>query len=520
MRVTLIYRGRYHVRQATDLETLASVLRQGGHEVGLVYDADAFGVTDNVLQVPWLARRCQKPGRSVRRILDARPDAAVFSVLPSAYPWARTVAAQVKAAQAVPVVFTGLHPSLVPERVMRDACVDYAVQGETENVILPLLEAIAGGREPASVGNLWYRSGGQVCRTPPAEPVNLDALPLPDKDLFRPYVSHRYSYTCMVSRGCPYQCSFCEETCARKVHGPRYFRRKSVDAVMRELAAGKRRYGFREVIFKDSYLSGDRAWLADLMRRYKAQVGVPFKCFCTIRSFDAETARLLKEGGCYNVEFGLQTWNDRLRREVLGRNETSRDALRAFACCADAGLWYDVDHMFNLPTETVQDHIDGAIAYAGLRYLNRVKVHYLVYLPTAEIVDRAVGAGAVPPDIRRLLEDGWQGDFYDSGGGPALRTGGPPGGAASSARGTAGLSGRGKDLCAADYAALYKVLPALSERSVRWLLAGRRVRWLGRIPWPLMAVVQAMLAVRSRDLRFAAYLRMYPAKVLRAVLDR
>ena len=72
----------------------------------------------------------------------------------------------------------------------------------------------------------------------------------PRQELFAPYVSHGYSYCAMVSRGCPYQCTFCEETCAKKLYGGRYFRRKSVDTVMRELLAAKRRYRFREVIFK------------------------------------------------------------------------------------------------------------------------------------------------------------------------------------------------------------------------------------------------------------------------------
>jgi hypothetical protein len=496
MRVALVYRGRYHVRQAMDLEVLAPVFRQGGHEVTLVYDSDTFGMSDNVLQIGWLARRLSSPEKVVRRILAVQPDVAVFSVLPGAYPWARQTAEQLKAQRPVPVVFIGLHPSLAPERVMRDAFVDYAVQGETENVLLPLLEAIAGRIDPAAVGNLWRRTDGRPQFTFHADPVDLDTLPLPDKDLFRPYVSQTYSYTIMVSRGCPYQCTFCEETCARNVHGPRYFRRKSVESVMRELAAGKAKYRFREVIFKDSYLSGDKRWLADLMRRYKAEIGVPFKCFCTIASFDGETARLLKEGGCYNIEFGLQTWNDRLRRDTLNRRETSDDAHRAFDCCADQRLWYDVDHMFNLPGETLQDHVDGVQHYQHLRCLNRIKVHYLVYLPTAPIVDAALAAGIVPPDVRTRLEDGWESDFYDPASG-----------------------GTARDVAARDYAALYKLLPILPRRLVGWLMRGRRLRWLRWIPSPLMAVLQALMAVRSRDLRFAAYLRFYPVKVMRAVAD-
>src|SRR5690606_19458845 len=132
-----------------------------------------------------------------------------------------------------------------------------------------------------------------------------------------------------------------------------------------------------------------KRWLRELLSAYRREIGVPFKCFCTVQGFDAETARLLAEAGCYSVEFGLQTWNPVIRRDVLARHETNAAALAAFRHCAEQRLWFDVDHMFGLPGESEQDHVEGALAYRGLAYLNRVKVHQLVYLPTAEIVARA-----------------------------------------------------------------------------------------------------------------------------------
>ena len=96
MNVVLVYRGRYHIREALDLETLAVVLRSGGHRVTLVYDPDAFGVTDNVLQFPALARLLANDARTVSRIVGARPDVVLFSVLSSTFTWCREVAAALK----------------------------------------------------------------------------------------------------------------------------------------------------------------------------------------------------------------------------------------------------------------------------------------------------------------------------------------------------------------------------------------------------------------------------------------
>ena len=491
MRVTLVYYGRYHVREALDLETLASVLRGAGHEVCLVNDPGTFGVTDNVLQVPWLARLLSSPEKIAQRIVESHPDVAVFSVLPNTYTWSRDMARRLKGAlPATPIVFIGLHPSLVPERVMADPTVDYIVQGEVENVLNPLLDAIEGKIDAASVANLWRRDNGTVRFTSRATLVDLDALPLPDKDLFGPHVADSYSYTAMVSRGCPFVCSFCEETCSKNLYGSAYFRRKSVDTVMRELVEAKRRYKFREVIFKDSYLSGSKTWLRELMARYRAEIAVPFKCFCTIVGFDDETAALLKESGCYNIEFGLQTWNERIRSEILKRRETNEEALHTFECCARHELRYDVDHMFNLPTETEEDHREAATIYRRLRFLNRIKVHYLLYLPTAPILEAGIASGDLTPDIHTQLAEGWGSDFYHQDTGDA-----------------------GHRAAVAGYATLYKMTPILPDFLFNWFMRKpSRVRTLRFQPSFVTAFWQLLVAIKGRDLRFWAYLRSYPRK--------
>lgn len=496
MRITLVYRGRYHVREALDLETLAPLVRRAGHELTFVHDPDLFGVTDNVLQAPALAERLSDEAGVVERIVGSDPDAVLFSVLPSTFAWCGRVAAEVRERTGAPNVFFGLHPSLTPRRALADPGADYVVEGEIEGVALDLLGAVEGGQGFDEVGNLWRRGrDGAPQFTFRAPLVDLDALPLPDKDLFAPGVDHHYSYAAMVSRGCPFQCTFCEETCSKQLYSGRYFRRKRVDTVMRELAEGRRRYHFREVIFKDSYLSGEKAWLRELMDRYRREIRVPFKCFCTLTGFDEETARLLKKGGCYSIEFGLQTWNDRLRREVLGRRETAADAFRALAHCDRHRLWYDIDHMFNLPTETPEDHALGVACYGRLKFLGRVKVHYLVYLPGAPIVEHALAAGDLPSDAARHIEDGLETDFYDPAddGDPARRR------------------------LVAGYATLYKLLPMLPEAAVRRLHRPGRLERLGRLPKTVVALLQGLNALRCGDLRFLAYLQTYPRKVLAAL---
>ena len=93
MNVVLVYRGRYHIREALDLEALAAVLRRGGtRAAGLRarhVRSDRQRVSGAVL-----ARLLQRDERTVGRIVGAS-GGGDFSVLSSTYAWCRSIAAAV-----------------------------------------------------------------------------------------------------------------------------------------------------------------------------------------------------------------------------------------------------------------------------------------------------------------------------------------------------------------------------------------------------------------------------------------
>ena len=95
---------------------------------------------------------------------------------------------------------------------------------------------------------------------------------------------------------------------------------------------------------------------------------------CLVGRHDFVVAAAPAAVGWVVIEFGLQTWNEQIRREVLHRRETNEDAMRAFGICDRQRLWYDVDHMFNLPGESEDDHIRGVQQYRQLRYLGRINL--------------------------------------------------------------------------------------------------------------------------------------------------
>ena len=468
MNIAFVYKGRYQIRDAVVLEYLSAIAKKYGHATHLVYDQDIFGVTDNVVCIPRLNRLFSKVSRTMHALFRKRPEAVVFLDGFQRAAWNREVAQRVRESK----------PDLIRVCLsywdQQDAAdtYDHRLIGEPEHVWEGFLKQQALGVEKGV-----YRSEGLA---------DLDSLPPADKDLFAPYVSFKGSYLIYTSKGCPYQCSYCEEAVYKNRFKDVYFRRRSPANVIGELELAKERFGMREVIYKDSVFAWDKGWLKEYLAEYKKRINVPYKCFGKVENFDRETASLLKESRCYCVEFGAQTFNEKLKKDVLKRDEKTESLSRAFSVCDERRLRYDIDHLFGIPGESRADHLASAGIYMGLQYLNRIKCHNLTYYREAPIYEYA------PPEIKE--DEDYRGDFFSS------------------------VSGS-KEMREVNrtFQKYFKVLPMLGKRCNQYILNKDRWRLFQYIPSCIITVCMSLRALKNGDKRFLVYLTYYPRKVFQAL---
>ncbi len=493
MRVTFVHLGRENL----GIEYLSAVLKREGHLVSLAYDPGLFGINDNVLYIPFLERLLERRAVVMNQIEGSDPGVVAFSAFTGTYVWSLGIAREVKDRLGVPVVFGGIHPTLVPGEVICRDQVDYVIVGEGEDAFLELLDHMESRRAPRGVRNVWYKDGAGVVQQPVRPPIShLDRLPLPDKSLFEREVNLADDYMILSSRGCPFRCTYCCESYWNRLYAGKYFRRRGVESVIQELTAMKGRYGFREVMFNDPIFFTDRGWLRELMARYREEIGVPFRCFGKAGFLDEEVASLLRWGGCYAIEFGLQSLNPEIRKGVLGRWEGNEQYEKAFEILDRVGIRYDIDHMFGLPGESLEDHAEAARFYSSLGRLNRIKCHQLTYFPGLEIVEKAKEAGVLRgEDVAAIQRGEMVSDFFhvDSIRDPGLRQ------------------------AARAFQVLFKVLPVLPRAWVDGLLRGQRWRSLLRLPLPLVVLGQVAVAVKGLDYRFLLYLRYYLLRLRRSM---
>lgn len=230
---------------------LASYLREAGHEV------DVFDGTFS-----------SGHQRFAERLDDRRPDVVGISgVLPTRE--AALALARLAKARGIAVIVGGPDPTAEPARYLADPAVDIVVHHEGEQTITALLDHVDAAtldlEHLTDEPGVAFRNDGEVVvnRTrPPIE--DLDALPLPARDLID---VDRYlqewddesgyrSMTIATTRGCPYNCSWCENS----VHG-HGVRQRSPESVANEVKALQQRYDISRLRLVDDVDGIERSWL-------------------------------------------------------------------------------------------------------------------------------------------------------------------------------------------------------------------------------------------------------------------
>ena len=245
---------------------------------------------------------------------------------------------------------------------------DGAVLGDPEVGVLDVVAALQKGADWTDVASVLTRVGGHC---PEAAVVrNLDKLPVPAWDLvcLPDYVvlPHRrlrgLEYPLFASRGCYWnRCNFCQDLAC--VKSPAY-RTRSPESVANEMALAVNDLGATHFLFHDAVFPTRVTWL----RRFSAaldDMGFRGTWFCMARADNVspEALALMRQAGCVNVCYGLETGDAGL----LGRMDKGHgldEARRAVRWSREAGLQVSATFIFGFPGETVNmasDTVEFAI---------------------------------------------------------------------------------------------------------------------------------------------------------------
>jgi anaerobic magnesium-protoporphyrin IX monomethyl ester cyclase len=239
---------------------------------------------------------------------------------------------------------------------------DAVVIGEGEVTTLELLRSLAarGVEGIGAIDGIGYRSAsGEIVLTPERTLMkDIDALPLPNRagiDLAayqRAWKERhgRNAISVSTMRGCPYTCKWC----SRGVYGLTY-RRRSPEAVARELKALEAEYHPDTIWFVDDVFTISHEWLKGFAAALeREQVSIPYECITRADRMNEEVVRQLKASGCYRVWIGAESGSQRVI-DAMDRRVKVEQVREMIGLCKQHGIETGTFIMLGYPGETEAD---------------------------------------------------------------------------------------------------------------------------------------------------------------------
>jgi len=294
-------------------------------------------------------------------------------------------------------VFGGPHPTLVPEMIENEG-VDCICRGEGEYALLELAEALSQGKDITRIKNLWVKQDGQIHKNDLRPLVeDLDGLPFPDRSLFpfnETYCKGKMHV--MTSRGCPHDCAYCcHPAYARLYSGQAHrVRRRSVTNVIEEARQVLEQTSLKLVMFEDDLFVSDHSWIRDFCARYPFKVGVPFFCYVRADRVDQELVAMLRSAGCISISMGLETADERLRQDVLGRRMSNERILQAAAVIKQAGIRLETTNILGIPGGSLAADL-GTLEFNIACKADYSSVKLLVPYPGTKVRENGIRSGAL-----------------------------------------------------------------------------------------------------------------------------
>lgn len=395
MRILFIHAGT----ESLGIEYLSSALKKEGYDVCLFYEPMIF--RSFRMHMPLFYR--DRISYIAKESVDMCPDLIGFSTESDYYGWAIGVARQIKKIANIPIIFGGIHPSSVPEIVIRESAVDYVCIGEGEKTIVELANCLSCNKGVDKILGIWYKRDGEIVRNKLRDlNQNLDDLSFPDKDLFYEKFPGFVNsvYTIVTGRGCCNNCTYCYNSVLRKMFSGRgkYLRRRSVKNVIEELSYSKEKYDYNRVTFCDDIFTVDANWMREFIELYKDKINLPFYCAAHPSFIDKEKVRLLVDGGCAVINLGIQTIDENTRRDFLHRFGSNEDVVNAIEMLKQTKIFLFTNFIFGLPNQEINE-LKRIVLFCISHKTDFHDVNWLRYYPKTEILNIAEAKGIITQEF-------------------------------------------------------------------------------------------------------------------------
>jgi radical SAM superfamily enzyme YgiQ (UPF0313 family) len=312
------------------------------------------------------------------------------------------------------VVLGGPHVNIYPGETSDIKGVDFLALGEGEIRFSELLDNIDNLDKLKEIKGLMFRDPkGQMTFTGPPDILPeevLNTLPFPARQLtpYKKYSSllaKRTPITTMItSRGCPFNCSFCN-----RPHLGKKFRALSPRRVVEEFEACIK-FGVHEFLIYDDTFTIQKERVKEICRLViQKKMDIGFDIRARVDTLDREMLALLKKAGCRGIHYGIEAGTQKILK-VLQKGIDLPKAKEVFDLTKKNKMQTLAYFMIGAPTETLED-IQQTFKVAAWLNPDFIHLTILTPFPGTPIYREGLDKGIIKKDYWREFARNLNKDF-------------------------------------------------------------------------------------------------------------
>jgi len=331
---------------------ISSLLKKHGHNTELVI----------------LSRNSDRKSKGILNecLKNFCPKLICFTAVATEYNFIAKVAKYVKDNHPdIYLLIGGPHASLKPQEVL-SGDFDALCVGEGENPTIELVTQLETGKAASGIANLWIKHGSEIERNSPRPFIqDLDSLPYPDREMWLKWIKDKSAVknSVLISRGCPFSCSYCCNHAFRKLAPGPYVRFRSADNIIEEIKQIIARFpATKEIFLEAEAISLNKEWAIELCARLEelnTTLRQPLSFGANIRIIPGadleELFAAFKKTNFHFINIGVESGSERVRHEILKRDYSNEDIINTAKSARKYGLKIAFFNMVGLPGETVAD---------------------------------------------------------------------------------------------------------------------------------------------------------------------
>lgn len=316
------------------------------------------------------------------------------------YDCLETVRAAKRAVPNAKICVGGRLTKFFPKEVLEHPEIDYVFLGDAEYAFPELVDSIESKKPIDKVKGIMYKKNGEIIQTgQPNVITNLDDLPFPALD-FIDYQNYYFTMgssepvaIIIGSRGCPYQCTFCQNANSG-------YRQRSIQSMLNEI----KHYvdnGITEFMFYDDTFNITPQRVIDfskgiLEREYKIKWGFRGR----IDLINEEMFKIAKEAGLMLMSYGVEDATDEGLKQIR-RMHTLEQAFRGTALAKKYNIPISVNFIIGLPTQKTKEDAIRIIKLA--KKLKPDYCQFSIFIPQIGTIlyEEGIKKGIIVPNFWR-----------------------------------------------------------------------------------------------------------------------